>query len=117
GIAAQEEMRLFARAGIPLDHIWRDATVAAAATLPVPSLGRLAPGAPADFVVYGRDPTADIANLDSLRAVVLQGRLYLREDLEAALGRYLAWYANPVLDWVAVTKARRILATAVKSSH
>jgi hypothetical protein len=117
GIAVQQEMRLFARAGIPLEHVWRDATTAATATLPVASLGRLVPGAPADFAIYADDPTVDLDALASLRAVVLQGRLYFREDLEAALRRYLDWYANPLLDRIAVAKARRILATSVKSSH
>ncbi|MEO6028625.1 MAG: hypothetical protein ABIR79_17305 [Candidatus Binatia bacterium] len=67
--------------------------------------------------MYGRDPTIDVDALESLRAVVLQGRLYLRADLEASLQRYLAWYANPLLDWLAVSKARAILGAAVTSSH
>ena len=38
-------------------------------------LGGLAPGAPADAVIYGTDPRADLAQLDQPHAVVLRGRL------------------------------------------
>jgi len=117
GISAQEEMRLFARAGIALDRVWRHATSDAGATLPVRSLGRLEIAAPADFIAFRRDPTADVAALDTLEAVAIRGRLYLRADLDAALRRYLDWYANPLLDWIAVTKARAVLADAVRSAH
>jgi len=110
-------MRLFARVGIALDRVWRHATSDAGATLPVRSLGRLEIGAPADFVAFRRDPTADIAALDTVEAVAIRGRLYLRADLDAALRRYLDWYANPLLDWIAVTKARAVLADAVRSAH
>jgi len=55
--------------------------------------------------------------LDTLEAVAIRGRLYLRADLDAALRRYLDWYANPLLDWIAVTKARAVLADAVRSAH
>jgi len=36
-----------------------------------------------------QDPTADAAALDTLEAVAIRGRLYLRADLDAALRRYL----------------------------
>jgi hypothetical protein len=78
---------------------------------------RLEIGAPADFVAFRQDPTADVAALDTLEAVAIRGRLYLRADLDAALRRYLDWYANPLLDWIAVTKARTVLADAVRSAH
>jgi len=117
GASAQEEMRIFARAGIPLDRVWRDATSAGCATLPLQSLGHLEAGAPADFVAFRRDPTTDATALDSLEAVAIRGKLYMRADLEAALQRYLAWYANPLLDWVAVTKARAVLAGSVRAAH
>ena len=41
-------------------------------------LGGLAPGAPADAVVYDADPRTDLTQLDSPRAVILRGRLVHR---------------------------------------
>jgi imidazolonepropionase-like amidohydrolase len=41
-------------------------------------LGGLAPGAPADAVIYDADPRTDLAQLDSPRAVILRGRLIHR---------------------------------------
>ncbi|MFF4957375.1 hypothetical protein [Streptomyces sp. NPDC001222] len=50
-----------------------------------PALGTLAPGAPADLLVYRGDPTSRTDPSDGLAAVVSRGRLYARADLEAAL--------------------------------
>jgi len=41
-------------------------------------LGGLAPGAPADAVIYDADPRADLSQLDVPRAVILRGRLIHR---------------------------------------
>jgi imidazolonepropionase-like amidohydrolase len=41
-------------------------------------LGGLAPGAPADAVIYDVDPRTDLAQLDAPRAVILRGRLIHR---------------------------------------
>src|SRR5215831_2912729 len=80
---------LFVRAGVPLERTWQYATARAAATLPVPALGRLEPGAPADLAIFREDPTANVEALKTLEAVAIQGRLYMRSDLDAALARYL----------------------------
>jgi hypothetical protein len=117
GISVHQEMALFVRAGVPLEKTWQYATTRAAATLPVQGLGRLEPGAPADLAIFRGDPTADVQSLAGLAAVVIRGRLYLRSDLDAALARYLRWYANPLLDRIAVAKARSVMASAAKSDH
>ncbi len=54
--------------------------------------GRLLPGAPADLAVFREDPTRDVAALDTLVAVVADGRLYTRSDLEERLDRYRDHY-------------------------
>ena len=41
-------------------------------------LGGLAPGAPADAVIYDADPRTDLSQLDTPRAVILRGRLIHR---------------------------------------
>jgi cytosine/adenosine deaminase-related metal-dependent hydrolase len=72
-------MRLFVEAGIPLEEVWKLATSGNGAALK-PGLGRLDPGAPADFLIFRKDPTQDLANLSTLEAVVADGRLYTRAD-------------------------------------
>ena len=63
------------RAGVPLERTWQYATARAAATLPVPALGRLEPGAPADLAIFREDPTANVEALKTLEAVAIQGPL------------------------------------------
>jgi len=46
------------------------------------SVGRVAPGFVADLLLLDRDPTADISAVRGLHAVVRNGRLYDRKDLD-----------------------------------
>ncbi|MCF3131399.1 amidohydrolase family protein [Streptomyces olivochromogenes] len=89
GQALHAEMRLFARAGVPAPEVWRTATSGAGRVLGPglgePALGTLAPGAPADLLLYDTDPTARTDPSEGLKAVVTRGRLYTRQDLDAAL--------------------------------
>jgi cytosine/adenosine deaminase-related metal-dependent hydrolase len=89
GHALHAEMRLFERAGIPAPEVWRIATRVAGRVLGPglgePALGTLAPGAPADLLLYSADPTARTDPSEGLTAVVTRGRLYTRADLETAL--------------------------------
>ncbi|MGW4517920.1 amidohydrolase family protein [Streptomyces sp. NPDC004393] len=89
GHAVHAEMRLFERAGVPAPEVWRIATRGAGQVLGPglgePALGTLAPGAPADLLVYRGDPTLRTDPSEGLEAVVSRGRLYARADLEAAL--------------------------------
>ncbi len=55
-------------------------------------------GAPADLLIFRQDPSVDLNNLQTLEAVVAAGRLYPREVLEEALGRWRSHFANPVYD-------------------
>lgn len=67
--------------------------------------------------MYERDPTVDAAALDSLRAVVVGGRLYTREQLDDAILAFKAYYASPFIDFVSVSSARRIMASTVQRDH
>ena len=111
GIALHREVRLLAdAAGLGAEAALAAATTVPGATLPVAKLGRLAPGAPADIAIFAQDPTRDLAALDTLVAVVADGRLYHRAELDAQLARYQDYYANPVFDTVSKTLVRRVLA-------
>jgi imidazolonepropionase-like amidohydrolase len=65
-----DEIRALAAAGVPADQALGAASWTARAYL---GLAGLTEGAPADAVVYDRDPRADLAQLDTPRAVILRG--------------------------------------------
>ena len=109
GASLQQEMHEFVRAGIPLEEVWAMATWRAAATLETPLLGQLADGAPVDFLILRRDPTRDLSALDTLEAVVVQGRLYRRAALDAARGEWRRHFASPVFEAISMPAARATL--------
>lgn len=90
GASLHEELRLLADAGLGATGAWQTATTGAGEALGIPGLGRLRVGAPADLLVFRRDPSRDLDALDSLVAVVADGRLYRSEELEAAATRLAA---------------------------
>jgi cytosine/adenosine deaminase-related metal-dependent hydrolase len=110
GAGLHREMRLFRDAvGLEPETIWALATRGNADALDVPELGRLVAGAPADLLVFREDPTADLGALSTLEAVVADGRLYRRRDLDAQIGRVRAFQDGAVVDWVSTTLVRRML--------
>ena len=112
GIALHREIRLLAEdAGLGPEAALAAATTVPGESLPVAQLGRIEPGAPADLVVFRRDPTFDLAGLDDILAVVADGRLYTRAELDAQLARYREYYENPVFDRVSKFLVRRVMAS------
>ena len=110
GADVHEEMRLFAEAGIPLEDVWKIAT-SANGTYLKPGLGRLEPGAPADFLIFREDPTKDLANLATLEAVVADGRLYTKADLDQRFSRLKDQWSNPVVDTIMTEAVRAAMAS------
>jgi hypothetical protein len=109
GASLHRELELLVDAGLSPEAALA-ATRESAAFLGVEGLGSLRPGAPADLLVFGRDPTRDLANLDSLRAVVRDGRVYRREDLDAQLERYRDHFQSAVYDAAGTAVVRAVLA-------
>ncbi len=109
GASMFREMRLFANAGLSAEQVVALATRGNGADLPLPGLGRLEAGAPADLAIFERDPTRDLAHLDSLVAVVADGRLYRREDLEAQVERMVRYQRGRIFDRISVSVARRMM--------
>ncbi len=109
GADVHEEMRLFVEAGVPLEQVWKIATTGNGESLK-PTLGRLDPGAPADFLVFREDPTKDLTNLSTLEAVIADGRLYTKEDLANRFARLKAQWSNPIVDFVMVQATRSAMA-------
>jgi imidazolonepropionase-like amidohydrolase len=109
GASMHEELRNLAAAGLGVEEAWAAATRVAGESLGVPGLGTVRPGAPADLLVFRDDPTVDLRALATLQAVVAQGRLYPRADLEAAIGAQRAWHASAVYDTIVTALARPLL--------
>jgi hypothetical protein len=109
GADVYEEMRLFADAGIPLEDVWKIATAGNGGYLN-PGLGRLDPGAPADFLIFREDPTKDLANLATLEAVVADGRLYTKADLDQRFARLKSQWSNPIVDLIMTEAVRAAMA-------
>jgi hypothetical protein len=110
GASLWRELRLFVQAGLTPEQALAAATSAPGAFLRLPGLGRLEPGAPADLLVLRQDPTQNLDALESLEAVVADGRLYTRAELDAQLARYSEHSEGAIFDSVSVVLARRALA-------
>jgi len=113
GLSVHHEMAEFVAAGIPLEQVWAIATAGAGQALGQPLLGQLLAGAPADFLIFREDPTTSLANLDTLEAVVINGRLHRAEDLQQARTAWRAHFEDPIFDAVSMRAGRRMLAKNV----
>lgn len=113
GRSLLEEMQLFAGAGIGIEQVWKLATRDAGDRLGVAGLGRIEPGAPADILLFRRDPTAAVGNLSSLEAVIAAGRLYRIADLDRALQSNASYFASPVIRPLARRGAERAIERAL----
>lgn len=105
GASLHEELRLLVRAGLAPEEAWAVATSVAGEDLREPQLGRVSSPAPADLLVFSEDPSQDLSALDSLRAVVSDGRLYPRGVLGLALMRQREHFARPVYDYFTASVA------------
>ena len=84
GSSLHDELAQLVRAGLTPAAALRAATLGPAEFLDATdSLGTVAAGKLADLVLLDADPLADIRNTRSIRAVVLRGRLFGREALDA----------------------------------
>ena len=88
------------------------AFAAGCAILSVPPLA-LPPRDAADLLVFRADPTRDLDALDSLEAVVADGRLYTRSELDAQLARYQELAEGTLYDAISVMLVRRALKQAM----
>jgi imidazolonepropionase-like amidohydrolase len=81
GAAMHREMRLLQQAGVPAWDVLRSATVNGAAFLGrETTMGVVQPGMVGDLIVVDDDPTADVANLQTISLVMKAGELVDREQ-------------------------------------
>ncbi len=109
GQSLREEMRNFVDAGFTPEQVWRAATAGNGEGLPMPELGILRNGAPADLLVFKSDPTRRLDAFDSLAAVVVDGRFYYRSQLDDAILRYHRRFDNPMYRLVTMTVMRGVV--------
>jgi hypothetical protein len=114
GASLHRELHLFVDAGLTPEEALAVSTRDSAADLGVPGLGTIAPGAPADLVVFREDPTRSLDALDSIAAVIRGGRLYGREALDDKLARYRARYDGALYDAIVTPIVRRSVASTRK---
>jgi hypothetical protein len=86
GFALHEELELLAESGLSPADVLRAATIWPAEFLGISeSAGSLAVGKRADLVLLDENPLTDIRHTQRIRAVVLDGRLLQRADLDRLL--------------------------------
>jgi hypothetical protein len=112
GASLHRELRIFVDAGFTPEEALALSTRTSAAYLGVPNLGSLEVGAPADFVIFREDPTRSLDALDSIAAVVRDGRLYPRAVLDEQLAKYQAHFNTPLYEAIVTPLVRRALAQA-----
>lgn len=115
GVAFWQEMKLFSDSGIDPEEIWAKATWKARSQLPNSSDGLIRDGAEATFLIFDQDPTADLENMNTLRAVVLRGRLYDIDDLKANMQKLRLHYEKQPLKFITETLVRRSLEDVAKN--
>jgi cytosine/adenosine deaminase-related metal-dependent hydrolase len=117
GASLQQEMGLFADAGIGIEQVWKLATRDAGERLGIEGLGCIEASAPADILLFRRDPTRSLENLASLEAVAVAGRLYRSADLAQALQTNTAYFNSPLIKPLARRGAEQALARALGSAR
>jgi len=87
GSSLHEEMQMLVASGLTPREALRSATLVPARFLGIAATtGSVAVGKRADLVLLDADPTTDIRNTQRIHAVLLDGRLLRRTDLDAMLG-------------------------------
>lgn len=88
GASLKTEIRDLAGLGLGPERALATATTSPGQFWKDARYGQIAPGLPADIVVYARDPTRNLSNLETLQWVVADGRLYSKGRLDAWVERY-----------------------------
>lgn len=114
GASVHQEMRIFNEIGMTPEEVWAIATWKAGRALGQPMLGTIQEGAPADLLIFREDPTQDLEALETLEAVIAQGRLYSREVIDATLATYQAHFDGTVFDAVSVALTRQVMRDAIQ---
>ncbi|MCG8590177.1 MAG: amidohydrolase family protein [Proteobacteria bacterium] len=108
GASLWDELARLEAAGFPREEAWQAASTATGPALGIPQLGRIEAGAPADFLIFERDPLEDASALDSLITVVANGRVYSVESLRARVSELRASSDSLPIRWILYAQARAL---------
>lgn len=109
GASLHEELGHIVDAGLTTEEAWMAATRNSGESLGVPLLGTVQKGAPANLLIFGEDPTRDLAALSTLKGVVAQGRLYPKTFLDKVLSHHRKRFERPLYDTLTTTLIRLAL--------
>jgi cytosine/adenosine deaminase-related metal-dependent hydrolase len=98
GASLHRELELLVGSGLSIEEALAAATWVAGESLGIAGLGRLEVGAPADLLLLRDDPTRDLAALDTLEAVIADGRLYSIAELRAAVDQQRSYFDRTIVD-------------------
>jgi len=115
GASMHEEMVLFAEAGVPIEAIWKYATTDSGESLKLAGLGTLKKGAPADMLIFRENPVQDLNALDTLEAIVADGRLYMKNDLDKKVDEFRDHYESFPVKQLAAFFAQRAVDKAAQN--
>jgi cytosine/adenosine deaminase-related metal-dependent hydrolase len=117
GASLHEELYHLMEAGMTTEDVWIAATRASGESLGEPTLGLIEEGAPADLLIFREDPTSDLTALWTLEAVIAQGRLYTKEELDRAFARHKKHFEGHFYDSVSMAICRFLLTRGARSRH
>lgn len=105
GSSLKTEVRNLAGLGLTPEAALATATTTPGRFWKDAAYGRIAPGMPADIVLYAADPTMSLDGLESLRLVVADGRIYPKATLDGWVERYRRHFRSAlysaVMGWIA----------------
>ncbi|WP_167881135.1 amidohydrolase family protein [Leptospira gomenensis] len=114
GDSLQREMKLFQKAGIPSEEVWNLATIKAHESLKNFDSFRIRPGTSPDLLLFRKNPVSNLENLSSLYAVVAQGRLYRKKDLDLLLEEHKRRFENPIYETISFWLGKIVLEKQTK---
>ncbi len=96
GFCLHEELRLLVKGGMSPAAALQTATINPARALALEKVhGTVAPGKRADLVLLDANPLVDIANVERISAVVMNGRLLDRQQLDSTLAAVRKQFQAP----------------------
>jgi hypothetical protein len=82
-----------------------------------PDFGRVRAGAHAFLIAYREDPTKDLVARSTIEAVIIDGKLYRRADLNLALAAWGRHFDDPLFDAISTRVARETLDKAALRNY
>jgi len=101
GLSLLHEIELFQEADIPLPSLWKMVTRDAGRALKtLKGLGEITSGAPADLLVWSKNPLHHFDSRSLSEAVIADGKLYLRSQLDEMLKHWQDHFRGFIFDRV-----------------